>query len=55
MKTIKVEITHRDPDILEQKVEDYYRGYPPLGTTLVLKARCLTTVTVTYGVYCHPT
>ncbi len=31
MKTIRVEITHRDPDILAQKVEDYYRGYHPSG------------------------
>ena len=31
MKTIRVEITHRDPDILEQRVEDYYRDYPPPG------------------------
>ena len=31
MKTIRVEITHRDPDILDQKVEDYYRGYRPAG------------------------
>lgn len=31
MKTIRVEITHRDPDILDQKVEDYYRGYHPAG------------------------
>ena len=31
MKTIEVEITHRDPDILNQKVADYYRGYHPMG------------------------
>jgi hypothetical protein len=31
MKTIRVEITHRDRDILAQKVEDYYRGYHPSG------------------------
>lgn len=31
MKTLRVEITHRDPDILEQKVEDYYRSYHPIG------------------------
>jgi len=30
-KTIRVEITHRHLDILERKIEDYYRGYHPIG------------------------
>ncbi len=33
MKTIRVEITHRDPDILAQKVEDYYRAIIRRGMT----------------------